>query len=265
MNKAIKKKLSIILISSLAISSLITGCGKKSDDEDYSKMSKKELISEINRISGDYDDLVDENMSLQQQLNAVQKSGSETTEAGINASGTGSKTLYFNSYDSKMIFPETWKFPNSTEVSSEPIITLAKVVTIKTNGTWTIQMSNGSTLYMEDTSGISVTINVAKVTGTFPKMDTFQEEVMEPWFKGKGNVIYNDIFVNGNKLGMQAQMDISIDGSPAYMKAGMFVGNSYTVTYTCVYRGSSDSDKNSKINDLINGMTISGSEVTVNG
>lgn len=239
----------------------LVGCG--GEDKSYEDMSKDELISEIYSLEDKNSALFSENAKYKNMLEVLDSSGS--TAPSISAMNDGSGNLTFNTYDSKMIFPSTFVYPETTEISANTKIVLSDNFSVSPSNGWITKL-NGASLELEHANGVSGLIKVGHVDNVYENVTTtFKDEVMKPWFSAitKENVIYSDIFVNNRMWGTQAKTPIYIDGEDAYLKAGMYAVGNYSVQYVFVYRGSNDAAKDEIIDTLLNSMTLLGLEVSI--
>lgn len=253
-NRKLLNLMTVIALSSICI----CGCGK---DKTYEDMSKKELLEEIYSLENDYMVLLEENDNYISLLSTIDSSGS--TLPAITSMSDGSGNLTFNTYDSKMIFPETWVYPESKEISSNTSIVIANNFSISPSSGW-ITKFNGASLELEHSSGVSGLIKVGQIPEMYD-METFQEDVIEPWFNSisRESILYSDIFVDDRMWGTQAKTPIYIDGEDAYLKAGMYGLGDYSVQYVFVYRGEKDASKDEVVDTLLNSMELLGLDVSI--
>ena len=240
----------------------LAGCGGNSDDP-LSKMSKSELIEQCNSLQDRVIQLGDELDNLK-RINAGIQSETEVT-AAIDVTGDGTGRFTFNSIDSKIIFPVSFQYPNSTTVPGDGSVSIVNDVTITPTSNW-ISKLNGTTLELENTdSGISGTIKIGRQNYIFTSSD-LKTQVLEQWFAelAPSQVNYTDITVAGQAYGIQATTPTTIDTEDAYLRCGMLAtGNGYCATYVFVYRGKEDATKNESITNLLNSLKIGGSDIIV--
>lgn len=255
-----KNNLIKVLTITLIIATLFTGC-KKEDDESYESMSKDELISEINNLLDERNSLLVENSKYKSTLNSIDSF--KSSAPAISAMKDGSGNLTFTTYDSTMIFPSSFAYPETCEISGNSSISIVPNITIVPTDNWICKL-NGATLQLEHTTGISGTVKVGQISKLYDK-EKLQSDVMSPWFSGitSGSVMYSNIFMKGISWGTQAQTKIFIDEEPAYLKCGMIGFGNYSVIYTFVYRGEQDQTKDESVDLLINSLNILGQDVTV--
>lgn len=254
------KSVSKLMILTIIGAILITGCGK-SEDKEYEDMSKDELITEIYDLESRNSKLFTENANYKKLISSIDSSGS--TLPAISTMNDGSGNLTFNTYDSKMIFPSTWQYPGSKEISANTRIVLAEHFSVAPSNGWITKLS-GASLELEHTNGVSGLIKVGQIEDMY---DTklMKDEVVAPWFSSfsKETVIYTDIFVDNRMRGVQAKTPIYIDGEEAYLKAGIFGLGEYSVQYVFVYRGINDASKDEVIDAILNSMTLLNLDVSI--
>lgn len=259
-----KKKISKLLICTVVMSTLLTGC--KGDGSDISKMSKSQIIEQYNNLSASYDDLSNTLAETQKTLDSLSSDG--TVSPAITTLGDGSNRLTFNSTDSKIIFPNTFLYPNSQAIVPDGKVNITSSVSVSPSSNWVLKI-NGSALEMEQSSGyanetISGTIKVNE-TNEQVTVEQLQSEVLAPWFENitTDSVAYTDIFVGNTSFGKQAEVPIMIDSENAYLICGMAAYGSYSVTYIFVYRGNQDTTKSELIKNIINTISIDGNNLIV--
>lgn len=254
------KKLAIISIMLTMILTL-EGC---SDGGSYDSMSKDELINEIGLLTLQLQEKDSTIETLQSALGISNNSGD--VSPGISSMNDGSGNLTFNTYDSKMIFPDTFEFPNSEELIADPKVSLSGILDITPNSNWLTRVG-GTSIELEHSTGISGLIKVGQLyTNDYYSSGDIQVNVLKPWFDQVTNasVSYQEIFVDNTVWGSQANTSIFIDEEPAQLKCGMFYIGDYSVTYIFTYRSDvKDANKDEVITNLINSMKIVGLKVSV--
>lgn len=253
-----KKYMGALAVSLLSLS-MLTGCGDK--DLEYEDMNKDQLLEEVYALEAKNQSLFVENAQYRSLLTVLDSSGS--TAPAISTMNDGSGKLTFNTYDSKMIFPSTFVYPESKEISANTKIVLADNFSVSPSNGWITKL-NGASLELEHSNGVSGLIKIGSIDDVY-LMDKFEDEVMKPWFDQVTNetVVYSDIFVNKRKWGTQAKVPINIDGEKAYLKAGMYGIGDYSVQYVFVYRGANDPAKDEIIDSLLNSMVLLGLDVSI--
>jgi hypothetical protein len=254
------KALSLMLIASISLLTL-TACG--GDGSTLSSMSKSELIEAYQQLSAQYSSLEDEYEQLDLSYEALSADGT-VTEA-ITTTGDGTGRFTFNSTDSKIIFPNSFVYPNSTTIVPDGKINITSSVAISPSSSW-ISRINGSALEIEQTvNSISGTIKINAGEDEVD-VDSLQTDVLEEWFDNDiaySGVTYSDIFIDEDPCGKQAETPILIDSENAYLICGMAAYNEYSVTYVFVYRGNQDATKTELIKNLINTISINGDYLLV--
>jgi hypothetical protein len=255
------KALSLVLITSISLLTL-TACGS-GDGSTLSGMSKSELITAYQQLSSQYSSLSTELENVQASYQSLSADGTATEAITTTGDGTGRFT--FNSTDSKIIFPNSFVYPNSTTIVPDGKINITSSVSIAPSSSW-ISRINGSALEIEQsTNGISGTIKINAVEEEVD-VDSLQEDVLEEWFDNDiaySNVVYSNVFINEDACGKQAETPILIDSENAYLICGMVAYDNYSVTYIFVYRGNQDATKTELIKNLINTISIDGSYLLV--
>jgi hypothetical protein len=259
-----KKKLISIIVATTIVASLLTGCESSSqekDPNDLTTYSKEDLIASINSYTN-YINVLESNYS---ELNTMYQAltTEEQPTAAVSMTGDGTNRLTFNSVDSKIIFPTSFQYPNSTTIQSNGSINIVDNVQISTTSNWITKL-NGTTLELEHSSGISGTI---KITGISEQYDVsaLKDEVLSQWFTSlpESSVIYKNIYFDGVQCGVQATTSTMIDSENAYLRCGMAATGDYAVTYIFVYRGTQDSTKDECVTNLLNTIKTYGAEFQV--
>lgn len=254
-----KKKATCMLLAMALVMTTLTGCG---DEGRFSKMKKADIIAEYEALEKSYFEQTELLVETQNSLDALSKDGT-VTEA-ITTIGDGTGRFTFNSTDSKIIFPNSFVYPNAKSIVPDGSITITTGVTVSPSSTW-ITRINGSALELEQsTNNISGTIKINSITEQLP-VDTLLTDVLQPWFDtvAYSGVDYTDIFVGTASFGKQAETPIMIDSENAYLVCGMVGLGQYSVTYVFVYRGTEDVTKNELIRNVINTVKINGNSLLI--
>lgn len=253
-----KKRILSIMLATLMIT-IVTACS--SDPTDPKTWSKHELLERYQSLTDEYLQLGEEKENLQIMYDAIAETN-PTAAISFVGDGTGTR-MTFNSADSKIIFPDSFKYPESEQISANGNIEIVQNVTVTPGNNWVCKL-NGASLEMEHSSGISGVIKVGKLTSMYDK-SLLQDEVLAPWFSNvpSSTVIYNRIFLNNEMQGVQATTPTTIDSEDAYLRAGILGYGNYTLTYIFVYRGAQDSTKDESILSVLNSITITGSKLSV--
>lgn len=254
------KKSYILALVGLITALAITGCGDN-EDKEYKDMSKEELIEVIGELESKNSKLFSDNANYKKTLEVLSSTGS--TSPSISVMSDGSGNLTFNTYDSKMIFPSTFVYPDTTEISANTSIVLSDNFSVSPSSGWITKL-NGASLELEHSNGVSGLIKVGQIKKLYDA-NKIKEDAVMPWFEGitKETVVYSDIFVNKRMWGTQAKTPIYIDGEKAYLKAGMFGLGNYSVQYVFVYRGENDASKDEIVDAVLNSMKLLGLEVSI--
>lgn len=255
-----KKRLISVLLTVVMLVSMLSGCG--GSDDEMSKLSKAEIIEQYRNLENAYTDIANQLGETQASLDALASDG-KVVEA-ITTVGDGTGRFTFNSTDSKIIFPNSFVYPNASAIVPDGRVTITSGVTVSPSSTWILR-TNGSALELEQsTNGISGTIKVNLVSEQLP-VEQLQTDVLQPWFDSVSyqGVNYTNIFVGESAYGSQAETPIMIDSENAYLICGMVALGSYSVTYIFVYRGNSDSTKNELVKSVLNSISINGNNLIV--
>lgn len=255
-----KKRATCLLLAMTMIMTTLTGCS--GGDDRFAGKSKADIIAEYQRLEADYLAQTEQLVQTQNALDALSADGTVTEAITVMGDGTGRFT--FNSTDSKIIFPNSFVYPNAQAIAPDGSITVTTGVTVSPSSTW-ITRINGSSLELEQsTNRISGTIKVNSIAEQLP-VDTLLTDVLQPWFDtvSYAGVDYTDVFVNTSSFGKQAETPIMIDSENAYLVCGMVGLGSYSVTYVFVYRGTEDATKNELIRNVINSVKINGNALLV--
>ena len=254
-----KKRATCLILTIAMLMTMLTGCNNEGR---FAGMSKADIITEYESLEKDYFSQTEQLVQTQNVLEALSADGTVTEAVTTMGDGTGRFT--FNSTDSKIIFPNSFVYPNAKAIVPDGSITITSGVTVSPSSTW-ITRINGSSLELEQsTNNISGTIKVNTITEQL-SVETLLTDVLQPWFDTVSytGVDYTDIFVNTTSFGKQAETPIMIDSENAYLVCGMVGLGSYSVTYIFVYRGTEDATKNELIRNIINSVKINGNALLV--
>ena len=254
-----KKRVTCIVLILTLLMTMLTGCG---DEGRFSGMKKAEIIAEYEALETSYFEQTEQLVQTQNSLDALSKDG--TVNEAITTIGDGTGRFSFNSTDSKIIFPNSFVYPNAHPIVPDGSITITTGVTVSPSSTW-ITRINGSALELEQTTNsISGTIKINSITEQLP-VDTLLADVLQPWFDtmAYSGVNYTDIFVGTTSFGKQAETPILIDGEDAYLVCGILGLGSYSVAYVFVYRGEKDETRNELIRNIVNTIKINGNALLI--
>lgn len=252
-----KKIVSVILTTVMVLS--MTACG--SDPADPTTWSKQELLTNYTNLQANFDSLAEELDNLQIMYDALAESN-PTSAISYVGDGTGTR-LTFNSADSKIIFPDSFKYPESEQISANGSIEIVQNVSVTPGNNWVCKL-NGASLELEHSTGISGVIKVGRIQSMYDK-SLLQDEVLAPWFSNvpSSTLVYNKIFLGNEMQGVQATTPTTIDSEDAYLRAGILGYGNYSVTYIFVYRGNQDSTKDESILSVLNSIEITGNKLSV--
>lgn len=255
-----KKIVALGLVVSMTLG--VVACGS-SEKDPLTKVSKNELIEAYRELEEINANLTNNIEQRDQVIKAMQEVDAPT--AAISSTGDGSGGMTFNSYDAKIIFPTSFQYPGSQQMSANGAIDIVNNVSITPGSNWTCKM-NGSTLELEHSSKISGTIKVGRITQLYDK-SLLQADVLAPWLQElpRDQVVYNNIFLGNDMWGVQATTPTTIDSEDAFLRCGMLGYGEYSVVYVFVYRGLQDVNKDESITSILNTMTISGNPMIVEG
>lgn len=252
-----KRAISLGLVTILSVGTL-AGCG--GSDDPLSEYSKAEVIQMYRDLEYEKNDLQIQIDEMNNVMAALDEGQAPTAAISSTGDGTG---MTFNSYDAKIIFPSSFQYPGSQQVSASGSINIINNISITPGSNWVCKL-NGSTLELEHTSNISGTIKVGSVTELYNK-DMLQGDVLAPWLEQlpQGGIVYNNIFLNDTMWGVQATTPTTIDSEDAFLRVGMLAFGDYSVVYVFVYRGLQDVNKDESIKSLLNSMVILGQNFSV--
>lgn len=238
-----KKKLMVMLAISIGVMGL-SGCGP----------SKTELKEDNNRMLSMIADYEDQLSELNKILALYQGTDGPTTT--IDYVGDGSGDMTFNTVNSKVVFPKSLEYTESTPASNTGGVYVTKDVTFKPSKNWNMRLDNAS-LELDHTNGISGVINVTKINKAM-EGSILQEQVLSPWLDSFGVKAksFGSLFVDKYCWGTYASAVGSADNEPLQIKAGLFGYGTVAVTFIFVYKGDPDSTNNEIIDTFIKSMTV---------
>lgn len=256
-----RKIISILMIGALSLTFLV-GCGSETDNP-IDSMNKAQLRETYNNLAYNYDSLIEKYDSLNLMYQALSTENLPSESISMTGDGTGRYT--FNSVDSKIIFPASFQYPGTEAIQADGSINVVNNVSITPGSNWIAKL-NGSTLEIEHSSGISGTIKTGMINSSYD-VNLLQQDVLAQWFINvpESQVVYKDIFIDGNKFGVQATTPTMIDSENAFLRCGMLSYSSYSLTYIFVYRGDQDLTKDESIMNVINTISIVGNTLKVEG
>lgn len=254
-----KKSVVLVLVATMVVGSL-TGCGNK---DALNKNSKKEIIQMYRDLEYERDEL---QLALEEQenvLNSLQVGDAPT--AAVSSVGDGTDLLTFNSYDSKIIFPSSFQYPGSSQISANGKINIVDNVSVNPGSNWICKLT-GPSLELEHTSKISGVIKIGHIDDLYDR-SLLQSDVLSPWLASipQENIVYNNIFLADDMWGVQATTPTVIDSEDAFLRCGMFAYGEYSCVYVFVYRGAQDINKDESITSLLNSIEVLGKNLTVEG
>lgn len=255
-----KRKRICIGLLTLAVSMFTVACSGDVEER-FKGKDESELIEMYKSLETEYLSLDTQYNDLYTLYNGIQSETSPVPAIGICGDGTG--RLTFNSVDSKIIFPTSFQYPDSTQAVSSSSVNIVSEVAIEPSTNWVLKL-NGTTLELEHTSGISGIIKIGN-QGYIYESSELQTQVLSQWFVGlpPSNITYTNISIGGNNFGSQAVTPTVIDSEDAYLRCGMVAEGDLSVTYVFVYRGSKDINKDESITNLLNSLSIYGSKIVV--
>lgn len=248
-------KLALALITGLL---LATGCSKS--DDPLAEYSKNELIDMLNEA---YDDIAEKDETIGQQqtlLEGIQEEVNVTS--AISRMEDGTNRLTFNSINGKIVFPEPFLYPDSTQSPNTSSLNITENLTIVPTSNWLIKM-DGTTLELEHISGIEGMIKAGDIKKVIPN-EEYQGQFTKFFTEFPPETItYSKLFLKDNWWGMQATTPTRIDGEDAYLRCGMVGFSKQCFTYMFVYRGEKDNSKDETILNLIKTIQLYGQELRI--
>ena len=253
-----KKRIISTVLAITTLATSIVGCG--TEDPRFKGMKTEEIIAKYDEMENNYLIASQQYDQLKTVYDSLMEQGPTSAVSSI---GDGSGKLTFNSVDSKIIFPESFKYPGSEQTSASGSISIVKNVSVTPGQNWICKL-NGASLELEHSTGISGVIKVGTVTDLY-NQESLQAEVLAPWLEKlpKDTIKYENIFVNGLASGCQATTPTMIDSENSFLRCGMLAFGSYSVTYVFVYRSLQDATKDESILNVLKSITMSGNQVSI--
>lgn len=261
------KKILAIILATLTIVSL-SGCG--GNDDPLSKMSKKELIEEIENCyakSTEDDDTIvelEERIDeLETMLRGVQ--GEDVKTAAITEFSDGTGRLTLNSIDSIVQLPVPFEYPHSTQYQDYSSVNLTDVAKIKPSFNWIVKV-DGTEIHLEHTE--SQISGVFKIGGFDPmfkvKVDELKDSI-NTFFESMPpeTITYKRIYYNSIWAGQDAQASTFINEEPAQIRCGLVNAGNSNISYFIVYKGERDSSKDELILNLLKSITIGSNQLLI--
>lgn len=257
-----KKVLSILLVITM-VGGLVA-CGKDEEAQVQTAldtMTKAELIQAVRDTQTQLSTITAEKEQIETILRGTQNE--EEPTAAISTVGDGTGRLTFNTFDSKIIFPQGFEYPGSTQASNLVSLYLAPNITVAPSSNWFIRC-NGTTVEVEHLSGISGTFKVGNIKEIYNR-DNLQTEVMSKFFENlpPENITYKNIFLEEKMWGVQATTPTLIDSQDAMLKCGMLGMGEYSLCYVFCYRGEQDVTKDETITTLLNTVKFLGKDLRI--
>lgn len=257
-----KKILSVLLVVTM-VSGLVA-CGKDEAEQQMSaldSMTKAELIQAVIDMQSQLDTVKGEKEQVETILRGTQEEEEPTAAIGTVGDGTG--RLTFNSFDSKIIFPQGFEYPGSRQSSNMVNLNLSQNITVAPSSNWFVRC-NGTTVEVEHLSGISGTFKVGNIDEIYNR-DNLQTEVMSKFFENlpPENITYKNIFLDDTMWGVQATSPTLIDSQDAVLKCGMLGMGEYSLCYVFCYRGEQDVTKDETIITLLNTVKFLGKDLRI--
>lgn len=253
-----KKRIISFILALTTLSVSVVGCG--TNDPRFKGMKTEEIIAAYDAMENNY-------LLANQQYNDLKNVYDSIMEQGptsaISSIGDGTGKLTFNSVDSKIIFPESFKYPASQQTSASGSIDIVQNVSVTPGQNWICKL-NGASLELEHSTGISGVIKVGTITDLYNQA-SLQDEVLAPWLSKlpKETIKYENIFVNGIAAGCQATTPTMIDSENSFLRCGMLGFGSYSITYVFVYRSLQDATKDESILNVLKSIYIAGNQVSI--
>lgn len=270
-----KKMLAVLLVMSIVGG--VVGCAKSTGEETiYDSMSKKELLETCKQLDAN---LQVANADYASLMGAVNNAGISTDNLpNIKEMEDGTGRWTFVSNDDVITFNRDWVYPDSVEAANTSNIGVSKNVKFKPYENWLI-MQKGNTTELNHKAGISGKVSVGNVEEssglymvTKEEFDNYgwedavmtpeviRERVVEPWINdlaNVGTVKYNELYLDDDIVGLQAETTTLVDGNEAHLKFGMFNTNiGEACQYVFIYTGSYDSIKEEHIDLLISSIEV---------
>ena len=232
-----KRLVVIIMIAILTMS--MTACKESSNP--LENMSKKELVSTVERLMGEVANKTAEVDSMQELLYAMQDGGNVTEAISMMENGKNTKT--FNSINNKIMFMSDFRYPDSKPAPASSKIEITESISISPTSNWICTL-NGASIELNHTDGIYGILKASKIDSLYKKED-MQENAFEPFFKSFGayNTSYSNLFLDNDWWGMQAIATIYIDEEEAQLRCGMVGYANEALIYMFVYNGGKDTTK----------------------
>lgn len=253
------KRVLIVLIALMVCLIVLTGCNK--DKNPLMKNKKKELVQMIEDLSNEILDKDARIEELETILRGVHEEDAPT--AAITTIDDGTGRLTFNSIDGKIVFPQPFEYPGSTQAPNTASVNITELISIVPTNNWTMCM-DGTTLELEHTSGISGIVKASAIDELYSR-EGLQDEVMSPFFEDfpPSNIKYSRLFLDGDWWGLEAQAPTTIDEKPAFIRCGMLGLGEQSFTYIFLYQGEQDKTKDETIVSLLRSMKMLGMQLRI--
>lgn len=230
-------------------------------EDPLKNLTKEELIETVHTMENQLFEAYEQVDLNKQKLDALTNGENPTAE--ITSVGTGEVLETLNSFNGRVLFPESLMYPNSTEAANTSSVNISKMVTIKPSNNWGVKL-NAASVELEHSSGISGSLRVGAITDVYDR-DKLIEDVMTPFFKNfpEQTIEYKKIFLDDYSWGVQGSLPLLIDGEDAYMICGILGFANTSVSYSFCYKGSRDSEKDEAVSIILNSMTVNGQQLRV--
>lgn len=223
---------------------LLSSCslGNK-DSNDLSSKSKSELIDLVNNYSDQIASDTEQMDQLKALLGQLQGGSGDSTSA-ISTMSDGSGKTTFNSFAGKIIFPNAFEYPNSTQAPAASTINITKDISIAPTSNWICTLDGASLTVNHSSNGIVGTIKAGIIQDTYDRT-LLKSDIFSQFFSGipASNISYTQLFLDDDWWGLQATATTNINSKEAQIRCGMVGYGDSSLIYTFVYDGKQDATK----------------------
>ena len=254
-----------ILATLLAVVSMLSLAGCKKEDPNQDPLmaeSKETLVAMINEASVNEVAYLEKIQELEDRIRGQVSSSSTTSGIGEIAAGI---ELTFNTIDGKIVFPNEFNYPGSTQAPNTSSLSVSEAVKLKPTSNWTIKIT-GSKVELSHSSGISGIMTVGYLDREAQRQQVdLQQHLMDNFFAElpPNEIQFSSLHLDDVPFGVDCASPTTIDEAPAMLRCGMLGYGEISLQYFFVYTGDRDSAKDETILSLMRTLKVWDTELSI--